>query len=90
VQQQVAKESAGVVILALLLPEAEDGVEECADLGGQPGRGEFGLGEPVLEGGSGIAHKGAPCQGLGATTAPTSIKRLATNFLTNPQQNIWC
>ncbi|HKI34250.1 MAG TPA: hypothetical protein VKA46_20525 [Gemmataceae bacterium] len=70
VQQQVAEEAAGVVILALLLPEAEDGVAECADLGGQQRRGKFGLGEPVLECGSGIAHEGAPCQNPRATTSP--------------------
>ena len=58
VEQEVAEEAAAVVIGVLLLSEAEDGVEECVDLRGEPRRREIGLGQPVLEGGSTIAHEG--------------------------------
>jgi hypothetical protein len=57
VEEKVAEEAA-VVIRSLLLSEAKDGLEECADFDGGPGRGEIGLGEPILEGDSAVAHEG--------------------------------
>ena len=38
VEEEVAEEAAGVVIRALMLSEAEGGLEECEDRGGEPRR----------------------------------------------------